>query len=139
MTGVQTCALPISTQSLRLDGLSILVVEDAEDTRDLLGIMLRSYGGQVDLVGSVPEAWKKVQEHKPDIIISDIGLPDADGYEFARQLGRTPGYERIPMIALTGYAMDVDRQKALESGFNRHFPKPIDPEQLLLLIGELRG
>ena len=127
------------TQSLRLDGLSILVVEDAEDTRDLLGIMLRSYGGQVDLVGSVPEAWKKVQEHKPDIIISDIGLPDADGYEFARQLRRTPGYERIPMIALTGYAMDVDRQKALESGFNRHFPKPIDPEQLLLLIGELRG
>lgn len=126
-------------RSVRLDGLRILVVEDAEDTRDLLGIILNSYGCQVDLAGSVPEAWKKVQLHKPDVIVSDIGLPDADGYEFARQLRRTPGFEQIPMIALTGYAMDTDRQRAHESGFNRHLPKPIEPEQLLHLLGELQG
>ncbi|MFN7927103.1 MAG: ATP-binding protein [Blastocatellia bacterium] len=123
--------------ALRLDGLRVLIVEDAEDTRELLGIILRSYGCDVDLAESVPMAWEKVTAQKPDIVVSDIGLPDADGYEFARQLRRKPGYEQLPMIALTGYAMDADRQRAYESGFTRHLPKPIDPEYLLRIMSEL--
>jgi CheY-like chemotaxis protein len=125
------------TRALQLEGLRVLVIEDAADTRDLLGIILQSYGCQVDLAESVPVAWKKVLEHKPDVIVSDIGLPDADGYEFARQLRGTHGYEQIPMIALTGYAMDADRQKAYDSGFNYHLPKPIDPDLLLRTIDEV--
>jgi signal transduction histidine kinase len=125
-------------RALRLDGVRVLVVEDAEDTRELLGIILRSYGCEVELAESVPEAWEKVSTQKPDIIVSDIGLPDADGYEFARQLRRLPGYEQLPMIALTGYAMDADAQRAYENGFTRHLPKPIDPEYLLRVISELR-
>ena len=139
LADIKSLEAEVPTRSLRLDGLRVLVVEDAEDTRDLLALILRAYGCQVDLAESVPEAWEKVHSHKPDVIVSDIGLPDADGYEFARQLRRTPGYERLPMIALTGYAMDVDRQRAHESGFNRHLPKPIEPEQLIRMISELQS
>ncbi|MBS1807694.1 MAG: response regulator [Acidobacteria bacterium] len=138
ITGIKSLASEPPVRSLRLDGVQVLVIEDAEDTRELLGIILNSYGCQVDLAESVPEAWEKVRLQKPDVIVSDIGLPDEDGYEFARQLRHTPGYERIPMIALTGYAMDADRQKAYESGFNRHVPKPIEPDQLLRIINELK-
>jgi signal transduction histidine kinase/ActR/RegA family two-component response regulator len=134
---VTPAATTDDVRPLRLDGLKVLVLEDAADTRELLGIVLQAHGCQVELTESVPEAWKAAMERKPDVILSDIGLPDADGYEFARQLRRTPGFERVPMIALTGYAMDADRQKAHENGFDRHLPKPIDPEVLVQVISEL--
>jgi len=126
-----------SSQAVRLDGLRVVVIEDAIDTRELLGIALKSYGCQVDLADSVAQGLELVLARKPEIIISDIGLPEADGYELARRVRQTPGFERIPMIALTGYAMDADRQKAYESGFDWHLPKPIDPDILVQAIYEL--
>lgn len=132
---------PLETQdaarALRLDGVKVLVIEDSEDTRELLGVVLKSYGCQVELAETVSQAWELALARKPEVIISDIGLPEADGYELARQLRQTPGFERTPMIALTGYAMDVDRQKAYESGFDLHLPKPIDPETLVRTVYEL--
>ena len=126
-----------SAHALRLDGVKVLVIEDSADTRELLGIVLNSYGCQVALADSVARALELILTQKPEVIISDIGLPEADGYELARRLRQTPGFERIPMIALTGYAMDADRQKAYENGFDRHLPKPIDPETLIRTIYEL--
>lgn len=126
-----------AARALRLDGLKVLVIEDATDTRELLGIVLQAYGCQVELADSVARAWELVQVRKPEVIISDIGMPEADGYEFARRLRQTPGFEDIPMIALTGYAMDADRQKAYDSGFDGHLPKPVDPEILVRTVYEL--
>jgi signal transduction histidine kinase/ActR/RegA family two-component response regulator len=122
---------------LRLDGVKVLVIEDSADTRELLGIVLKSYGCQVELTDSVSQALESALARKPEIIISDIGLPEFDGYELARRLRQSPGFETIPMIALTGYAMDADRQKAYESGFDWHLPKPVDPETLVRTIHEL--
>lgn len=124
-------------RAIRLDGVKVLVIEDSVDTRDLLGVVLKSYGCQVDLADSVAQALVLTQARKPEVIISDIGMPDADGYELARRLRQTAGFERIPMIALTGYAMDADRQKAYDSGFDWHLPKPIDPDILVRTIYEL--
>ena len=123
--------------ALRLDGVKVLVIEDSVDTRELLGIILKSYGCQVDLADSVTQALELALTQKPEVIISDIGMPEADGYELARRLRQTSGFERVPLIALTGYAMDADRQKAYESGFDWHLPKPIDPETLVRTIYEL--
>ncbi|HEX4951348.1 MAG TPA: ATP-binding protein [Blastocatellia bacterium] len=124
-------------RALRLDGVKVLVIEDAVDTRELLSIVLQSYGCQVALAETVSQACELAVAQKPEIIISDIGLPEADGYELARRLRQMPEFEHVPMIALTGYAMDTDRQKAYESGFNRHLPKPIDPDVLVRAVYEL--
>ncbi len=123
--------------ALRLDGVKVLVIEDSADTRDLLGMVLTSYGCKVTLAESVAQAWDLALAQKPDVIISDIGLPEADGYELAKQLRQTVEFKCVPMIALTGYAMDADRQKAYESGFDWHLPKPIDPDVLVRTIYEL--
>jgi signal transduction histidine kinase/ActR/RegA family two-component response regulator len=125
------------TRALRLDGVKVLVIEDSADTRELLSIVLKSYGCQVELADSVAQALEVALACKPEVIISDIGLPKSDGYELARRLRQSPGFETIPMIALTGYAMDADRQKAYESGFDWHLPKPVDPETLVRAIHEL--
>jgi CheY-like chemotaxis protein len=117
--------------------VKVLVIEDSADTRELLSIVLKSYGCQVELADSVAQALEVALACKPEVIISDIGLPKSDGYELARRLRQSPGFETIPMIALTGYAMDADRQKAYESGFDWHLPKPVDPETLVRAIHEL--
>ena len=137
MTVAKTLEKSAATRTLRLDGLKILVIEDAADTRELLGIVLKSYGCQVELAENVLQAREIALAHRPEIIISDIGLPDENGYDFARYLRQTAGFEQIPMIALTGYAMDADRQRAYESGFDRHLSKPVDPETLVRTVYEL--
>jgi signal transduction histidine kinase/ActR/RegA family two-component response regulator len=125
-------------RAARLDGLRVLVLEDSSDTRELLGFLLNSYGCEAMLAESVADGWKLIEERKPDLIISDIGMPDADGYEFVRQLRTSRDFARVPAIALTGYAMESDRQRAVESGFDLHLSKPIDPDALLGAIHQLR-
>ncbi len=124
-------------RSIRLDQVRVLVVEDSLDTRELLSLILQSYGAEVFLASSVPEGLKLAAEVNPEVVISDIGLPDIDGYEFVQQLRQLPRFERRPVIALTGYAMAGDRDRAFESGFDRHLPKPIEPEQLITTIHEV--
>lgn len=127
-----------SSRFVRLDGLRILLVEDAADTRELLGLLLRSHGGEVMLAESVAEALQIAFQEKPDLILSDIGMPEADGYEFVRQLRSRPEFNSVPIIALTGFAMESDRRRAAEAGFNLHLSKPIDSEMLLSAIHDLR-
>jgi PAS domain S-box-containing protein len=120
-----------------LEDVRVLILEDSTDTRELLGIILNAYGCQVSLASSVPEGLRLAAEIMPDVVISDIGLPDLDGYEFVQQLRQLRGLRDIPVIALTGYAMEGDRKRALESGFNKHLPKPVETEHLIAAIQQV--
>lgn len=132
-------AAPATHPSARLEGLRVLVLEDSPDTRELLGLLLRSYGCEVALAADVSQGLRLAAETKPELILSDIGLPEADGYEFIQRLRDSGEFAHTPVIALTGYAMESDRQRVTEAGFDLHLSKPIDPELLLAAIHKLRA
>ncbi len=126
-----------ATQTKRFENTRVLILEDSADTRELLGVILEANGCQVCMTATVPEALEKLTSFQPMLIISDIGLPDEDGYAFAQQIRKLPSFQNLPMIALTGYAMEHDKKKAIASGFNQHLPKPVDPELLVNTIHSL--
>ena len=124
-----------------LEGLSVLVVDDERDARELAQAVLERGGARVMLASSKVEAMERIRAQKPDIIVSDIGMPDEDGYAFIRelrQLSREDG-GRTPAIALTAYARSEDRRKALLAGFQNHAAKPIEPQELLMVVANLAG
>jgi signal transduction histidine kinase/CheY-like chemotaxis protein len=123
-----------------LRGLRVLVVDDEADARELLGVILRGKGAEVEAAGSVAEAMVSLEGAAPDVVVSDISMPDADGYELIRRLReREGGGARAPAIALTAYARDRDRQRALASGFQVHLAKPVEPDDLVLAVANLAG
>jgi PAS domain S-box-containing protein len=122
---------------MRLTGTRILVLEDSDDSRELFGLVLRARGCEVELAESVLEALELATRQPPDVVISDIGLPDIDGYEFVRRLRQMKGLERVPVIALSGYATDKDRRRSFEAGFDLHLAKPIEPEQIISSVYEV--
>ncbi len=119
-----------------LMGLRILGVDDEMDMRDLLFTILQQAGVTVLVVASAMEALEALNSFKPDILISDIGMPQVDGYQLIRQIRRFPPHRggQIPAIALTAYAGAGNQQKALAAGFHCHLAKPIEPEELLQAI-----
>jgi two-component system, chemotaxis family, CheB/CheR fusion protein len=124
-----------------LKGLHILAVDDRIDTRELLEFVLESYGAEVLTVASARSAIAAMTENpgRYDVLISDIGMPDEDGY-FLIQEVRTLAAEaggQIPAVALTAYASDKERQRAIEAGFNEHIAKPVKPVQLALIVAKL--
>ena len=126
-----------------LAGLHILAVDDRIDTRELLEFVFESYGAQVLTVTSARSAIAAMTENpgKYDVLISDIGMPEEDGYFLIREV-RTLAAEAggaIPAIALTAYAGDKERQRAIEAGFNEHISKPVKPVQLALMVANLAG
>jgi PAS domain S-box-containing protein len=124
-----------------LAGLNVLVIDDERDARELVQAVLEEGGATVTLTSSASEALQCIERQKPDIIISDIGMPDEDGYVFIRKLRALPRDQggRIPAIALTAYARAEDRRKALGAGFQNHAAKPIEPQELVLVIANLVG
>lgn len=122
---------------MRLTGTKVLVLEDSDDSRELFGMVLRSRGCEVELAESVPEALELAFSQQPDIVISDIGLPDIDGYEFVRRLRQMSGLERVPVIALSGYATEKDKRRSSEAGFDLHLAKPIEPDQIINSIHDV--
>ncbi|MDX2098808.1 MAG: response regulator, partial [Leptolyngbyaceae cyanobacterium bins.59] len=116
-----------------LANLKILVVDDEVDMRDLIVTILEETGAMVKVAASAAEALVAMTEFKPEMILSDVGMPDVNGYEFLRQVRCLPPEQggRIPAIALTAYAGEVDQQQALTAGFQRHLAKPIEPEALV--------
>jgi len=125
--------------SLDLSGIKILLVDDEPDTRDLVAFILEQQGAQVTVATSAHEALFILPQAKPDILLSDIGMPDMNGYmliQQVRQLAPEQG-GRIPAIALTAYAGDINQQQALAAGFQKHIAKPIEPEKLIHLISSL--
>ena len=117
--------------------LSIMVIEDSRDTLNMLKLWLDAYGCKTLMAANAIEGLRLAAEWKPDLIISDIGMPDVDGYEFIRKLRSMPGLERVPAIALTGYAREEDRELALAAGYNAHVAKPADIYHLFTLIKKL--
>ena len=115
-----------------LTGIRVLTVDDDLDARELLIVILTEYGAEVMTVSSAAEVFTALESFQPDILISDIGMPEIDGYTLL-QLVRTLSPEKggqIPAIALTAYAGEVDQQRALTVGFQQHITKPIEPNQL---------
>ncbi len=117
----------------------ILLVDDDADARDLLGMVLRQHGAEVSEAASAEDAVAAFRRDVPDVVLSDIGLPDTDGYGLIRQLRALdgPGAAAAIAVALTGWARSEDRHAALEAGFQAHVVKPVDPMQLVALLARL--
>lgn len=125
--------------STPLAGLRVLVVDDEADTRNFLSFMFEEYGAFATAVGSVDEALVVLEQAKPDIVISDIGMSEQDGYTLIRKLRSLEPEKggRIPAIALTAYTREEDRLKALSAGFQQHLSKPIDPNKLIAAVANI--
>ena len=116
---------------------SALVVDDVADVTEMLAVVLSHAGYSVVTAASAPAALKAARERQFDVVISDIGMPEMNGYQLAREMRMMPGYETVPMVAVTGYSMFDDKERSTNAGFNAHMTKPIDPRALLDLIEQL--
>ena len=114
-----------------------LVVDDVSDVTDMLSVLMTHAGYEVATASSAPEAIALAKESRFDIVISDIGMPEMNGYQLAQVLRSLPEYGSVPMVAVTGYSMFDDRNRSLNAGFNEHVTKPIDPRAFLDLIEQL--
>ncbi len=124
-----------------LDGMHVLVVDDEADTREMLQALLEHCGARVRLASSVAEAMAMFAELRPDLLLSDIGMPGDDGYVLIERVRRlAPGAGGgVPAVALTAYARTEDRTRALLAGFNTHVSKPVEPPLLLAVLASLAG
>jgi signal transduction histidine kinase/ActR/RegA family two-component response regulator len=123
---------------VRLNGLRILVVDDEADALRLVGKVLTDVGASITLAGSVRDAMAAVEKEPPHVLISDLGMPDEDGFDLIRWV-REAGYtaEHLPAVALTAFANKGLEHSALLGGFQVHVPKPVDPDELITVIASL--
>jgi CheY-like chemotaxis protein len=137
----------LSTQTCQTDSETVrkdipetrkaLVVDDVADVTEMLSVLLTHAGYDVVTAASAPAALDAARERQFDVVISDIGMPEMNGYQLAKEMRLLPGYENVPMVAVTGYSMFDDKAKSTNAGFNAHVTKPIDPRALLDLIEQL--
>lgn len=122
-----------------LGGLRILVVGDEPDVCELLAVILKTYGAEVTSVTSAGEAFEALRREKPDVLVCDLGMPDEDGFSLIRRVRSLPPGEggETPAAALTAYARDEDRVRALVSGFQFHLSKPVNPEEVAGVVASL--
>jgi CheY-like chemotaxis protein len=124
-----------------LDDVHVLVVDDDADARELLMTLLQRCGARVSEVDNAADAFEFVVSQRPDLIVSDIGLPNEDGYSFIARV-RKEAPERggaTPAVAVSGYARQEDERRAIAAGFDAHLSKPIKPAELVALLAQLRG
>jgi signal transduction histidine kinase/ActR/RegA family two-component response regulator len=116
-----------------LEGITVLVVDDEEDAREAMAVLLGQAGARVVSVGGAADALDALDREQPDVLLSDIAMPGEDGYALIRRVraGRGPNGGRIPAAALTAYATLDDRAKAIRAGYDEHIPKPVDPVRLV--------
>ena len=126
--------LDLGTQLKEVD---ILLVEDEANAREVMQRLLQERGARVRAVESAAEAREAIEMRRPRLIISDIGLPGEDGYAFMREVRALDPKRQIAALAVTAFARPEDRQQALESGYDEHLPKPVDPDKLLELAAKL--
>jgi PAS domain S-box-containing protein len=125
-----------SNKAIRLDQVRVLLVEDDDDSRSLLSMMLKRHGAIVTSVKSASEALAVFNNTpRPDLLVSDIGMPDVDGYELIRKIRDQGG--QVPALALTGYATKKDRERALQAGYQMHLAKPIEQADLIAALVSL--
>jgi len=124
-----------------LTGLTVLVVDDQADARDLVRRVLEDCGAEVIAAGTAAEALSLVEARRPHVMITDVGMPEADGFELLRRV-RALGVDRggrVPSIALTAFARSEDRTRALRAGFVVHVSKPVDPAELVATVASVGG
>ena len=118
--------------------MQVLVVDDEPDARDLVRHLLEECGAAVRTAGSVGEALRLIDREVPDVIVSDVGMPEADGYDLIRRIRGLEGSAGgIPAAALTALARPEDRDRALLAGYQSHIAKPVDPAELLSTVARL--
>jgi len=120
-----------------LSGIKVLVVDDEEDSAAAVKAFLRRHHANVRVAGSMADALREFADFRPDVILSDIGMPVHDGYEFIAQLRALPGGRRVPVVALTALARSEDRTRALRAGFQMHIAKPVDFAELAAVVQNL--
>lgn len=126
-----------ASERRRTSAQKILVVDDVADVTEMIALFLKHAGFEVTTANSANKALQLSSQAQFDLIISDIGMPEMNGYQLAESLRERRAYDSIPMIAVTGYTEYDDRGRSLRAGFNAHLTKPINPSHLLQLIGEL--
>jgi CheY-like chemotaxis protein len=139
-SGQQSNSISPETQSSTREAANnrwALIVDDVADVTDMLAVLLTHAGYEVSTASCAQDAIALAREHHFDMIISDIGMPEMNGYQLAQVLRSLPGYETVPMVAVTGYSMFDDRSRSLTAGFNEHVTKPLDPSAILALIEQL--
>ena len=130
---------PSSADRPDLHGLRVLVVDDEEDARDIVAAMLKHEGAEVQTAPSAHEGMDLVTRFLPHVLVSDVGMPEEDGYSFVARVRRLPPQTggSTPSIALTAYTSAEDRRRALAAGFDVHLGKPIDLDHLVSVIVQL--
>jgi CheY-like chemotaxis protein len=125
----------------RIDGLRLLVIDDEPDALALVREVLREHGAEVHVAASAAEAIEKFAVVRPDVIVSDIGMPDVDGYALIRRIRALPpdAGGRTPAVAITAYARAEDAQRAFVAGYQMHVTKPVEPAQLATVVANLGG
>ncbi len=126
-------------RSRRLHDLRVLVVDDQEDTRDLMAIVLEAAGAKVTLAASVAAALDALAGSDFAILVSDIGMPEQDGYDLIERLRRhgSAKLRQIPAVAVTAFSAPEDRRKAITAGFQEHLSKPVDLAKLVQVVAQL--
>jgi signal transduction histidine kinase/ActR/RegA family two-component response regulator len=138
-TGAAQSEPPLTTEpTRRLNGVRVLVVDDDVDSRDLMTHLLERAGAAVTTAGSASEALEMIEALAPDVLVSDVGMPQQDGYALVRTLRtRTSASATVPAVAVTAYARLEDREQALAAGFHAHVSKPIAPRDLIAAVERL--
>jgi signal transduction histidine kinase len=122
----------------RLDGRKVLLVDDERDALEVVSAALEQLGARVASAGSAAEAMREIRRFAPDVLVADIGMPEEDGYSLIRRIRQLDGeLGGVPAVALTAYAGEADRQRALSAGFQLHLPKPVEPRELAAAVAAL--
>jgi CheY-like chemotaxis protein len=124
-----------------LAGLTVLAVDDEADARELIATVLEQAGARAITVATTEEALEALSRERPDVILSDIGIPGTDGYSLMRRVRDLPADEggETPAAALTAYSRVEDTRRAFEAGFQRHVSKPVEPDVLVAQVAALAG
>ena len=133
---------PIQTPSIdhpSLHGITVLAVDDEADARDLIRRVLEDCGARVLVASSSKEGLNVLRREKPDMILSDIGMPGEDGYSLMRRIRSLPAAAggKVPAIALTAYASAADKERAMAAGYQAHVSKPFEPADVVRLVAKL--
>ena len=131
----------IPDQCVRIAGVRVLVVDDEPDARTLVRRLLEDCEAVVSTAESAAEALRRLEQDRPDVLVSDIGMPGEDGYSLIRRI-RALGPDRggnTPAVALTAYARAEDRVRSVLAGFQMHVSKPVEPAELITMVASLAG
>jgi len=124
-----------------LAGFRVVLVDDDADARELLATVLAQRSAEVFAASSAPEAFALLKQHRPNVLISDIAMPEEDGYALIRRVRALGGQEggQTPAVAVTAYAGRSDRSRALDAGFEAHYAKPVDIDKLIEHLLDIRS